>query len=74
MVLNSLSGELLHASWLCVAKHGQMFEIEKRDLLGKGRLRLDPFKDNQSYFGVDIDQILRERPQEIQLYVTYGML
>lgn len=31
LVLNSLSGELLYASWKCVAPDGAMIEIGKRD-------------------------------------------
>ncbi|KAL2862212.1 polyketide synthase dehydratase-domain-containing protein [Aspergillus lucknowensis] len=33
VVLNSLSGNLLHASWECVAAHGKMIELGKRGLL-----------------------------------------
>jgi len=34
VVLNSLSGDLLHASWKCVAEFGKMVEIGKRDFIG----------------------------------------
>ncbi|KAF2195930.1 hypothetical protein K469DRAFT_545317 [Zopfia rhizophila CBS 207.26] len=63
VVLNSLSGELLHASWECVAEFGSMVEIGKRDLVGKGALALDLFEKNRSYYGVDFAQICGERPQ-----------
>jgi NADPH:quinone reductase-like Zn-dependent oxidoreductase len=63
LVLNSLSGELLHASWRCVAKWGTMVEIGKRDLLGAGKLDMDVFVDNRSYCCVDIDQMRAERPK-----------
>ena len=33
LVLNSLSGELLHATWKCVAPFGKLIEIGKRDLI-----------------------------------------
>ena len=61
LVLNSLSGELLHASWRCVAPFGKLIEIGKRDLLGFGKLDMNPFLANRSYCCVDIDA-LRERP------------
>lgn len=54
LVLNSLSGELLHASWKCVAEGGRMVEIGKRDFLGKARLDMDLFEGNRSFFGVDL--------------------
>jgi NADPH:quinone reductase-like Zn-dependent oxidoreductase len=62
IVLNSLSGELLHASWKCVAEFGTMVEIGKRDLIGRGNLALGPFEQNRSYIGVDFAQICAERP------------
>lgn len=62
VVLNSLSGELLHASWGCVAEFGSMVEIGKRDLIGKGTLALDIFERNRAYFGVDLSHIGVERP------------
>lgn len=54
IVLNSLSGELLHASWQCVAKNGKMMEIGKRDMLAHGHLALDGFQSNRTFYGVDI--------------------
>ncbi|KAL8927685.1 MAG: hypothetical protein Q9172_001245 [Xanthocarpia lactea] len=61
LVLNSLSGELLHATWQCVAPFGRMVEIGKRDLLGFGQLDMNPFLANRSYSCVDIEAF-REKP------------
>ena len=63
LVLNSLSGELLHASWKCVAEYGMMVEIGKRDLIGRGKLNLDIFEANRGYCGVDIAQVCAEKPE-----------
>ncbi|KAK5991611.1 Highly reducing polyketide synthase gloL [Cladobotryum mycophilum] len=63
MVLNSLSGELLHASWQCVARYGKMLEIGKRDIIERGRLALDQFEGNRAYFGIDLSSYCRERPE-----------
>jgi NADPH:quinone reductase-like Zn-dependent oxidoreductase len=54
LVLNSLSGELLHASWNCVAEYGKMVEIGKRDFIGKAKLNMDLFEFNRSFIGVDL--------------------
>ena len=54
LVLNRLSGELLHMSWKCVAEFGRMVEIGKRDLLGRAKLNMDLFGSNRSFFGVDL--------------------
>lgn len=60
LVLNSLSGELLHASWKCVAKFGKMIEIGKRDFMGHGKLDMDRFLGNRSFIGVDLSIIGHE--------------
>jgi NADPH:quinone reductase-like Zn-dependent oxidoreductase len=62
MVLNSLSGELLHASWQCVAEFGKMIEIGKRDLVGRGKLDMDLFEGNRMFVGVDFAGIFAHRP------------
>ncbi|KAI1374459.1 hypothetical protein F4677DRAFT_461487 [Hypoxylon crocopeplum] len=62
LVLNSLSGELLHESWRCVAKFGIMVELGLRDSKGSGRLNMLPFAENRSYHGVNLSEF-RERPK-----------
>ncbi|KAI0377764.1 putative polyketide synthase [Hypomontagnella monticulosa] len=66
VVLNSLSGELLHASWQCVAQGGSMIEIGKRDLLGHGQLAMNPFLANRSYIGVDVATLPLIEPDWVQ--------
>lgn len=55
-VLNSVSGELLHATWECVASNGCMVEIGKRDMIGRAQLALDKFEDNRTFFGIDVSR------------------
>ena len=43
LVLNSLSDDLLHLSWHCIAEFGKFIEIGKRDLLGRGQLDMEVF-------------------------------
>jgi NADPH:quinone reductase-like Zn-dependent oxidoreductase len=47
LVLNSLSGDLLHVSWKCVAPGGRFIELGKRDFIGRGKLSMDIFQDNR---------------------------
>jgi NADPH:quinone reductase-like Zn-dependent oxidoreductase len=54
VVLNSLSGELLHESWKCVAEHGKMIEIGKRDFFGGAQLNMSLFEANRTFIGVDL--------------------
>jgi NADPH:quinone reductase-like Zn-dependent oxidoreductase len=66
LALNSLSGELLPATWRCIAKWGTMVETGKRDLLGAGKLDMDIFLANRSYCYVDVDQMRDERPEILE--------
>lgn len=54
LVLNSLSGELLHASWQCVAEFGTFVEIGRRDFVGQGKLALEQFESNRTFVGVNL--------------------
>ncbi|KAJ2980610.1 hypothetical protein NUW58_g6899 [Xylaria curta] len=66
VVLNSLSGELLHTSWNCVAEFGSMVEIGKRDFLGQGRLDMESFEGNRAFFGVEMWPITIKQPHRIR--------
>lgn len=63
LVLSSLSGELLRASWKCVATFGKMLELGKRDFLGHGQLDMSMFSGNRSFIGVDLLHLSIEDPQ-----------
>ncbi|KAK0611428.1 acyl transferase domain-containing protein [Immersiella caudata] len=63
VVLNSLSGELLHESWKCVAKFGTMVEIGKRDFIGKAELSMDRFENNRTFVGLDHTELWAHKPK-----------
>jgi len=65
-VLNSLSGELLHASWKCVATEGCMLDLGKKDFLGRGRLAMRPFTDNRAFFGIDLAALATHSKQKVR--------
>ncbi|PYH84622.1 hypothetical protein BO82DRAFT_381420 [Aspergillus uvarum CBS 121591] len=60
IVLNSLAGKLLHASWRCVAPFGKMIELGKRDFLTNGILDMAPFHSNRAFIGVDMVGLAQE--------------
>ncbi|KAK4675952.1 Type I Iterative PKS [Podospora pseudoanserina] len=66
VVLNSLSGPLLHASWKCVAEMGKMIELGKSDILGRGTLDMEPFLQNRSFVCVDTAALALKRPAIMQ--------
>jgi NADPH:quinone reductase-like Zn-dependent oxidoreductase len=69
VVLNSLAGKLLHASWKCVAPFGKMIELGKRDFLGHGKLDMATFGKNRAFFGVDLHQMGSDAPELILRFV-----
>lgn len=62
MVLNSLSGDGLTASWGCVAPFGRFLEIGRRDIDSGGRLPMAPFIKNLSFIGIDLTGLAEQRP------------
>lgn len=43
-----------------------MVEIGKRDLIGQGRLDLEPFHDNRAFFGVEMWHLATRQPSRIR--------
>ncbi|EAW07064.1 putative polyketide synthase [Aspergillus clavatus NRRL 1] len=66
VVLNSLSGEALVASWECVAPYGRFIEIGIKDILAHNTLPMFRFARNVSFSAVDLAAIMVERPHLLQ--------
>jgi NADPH:quinone reductase-like Zn-dependent oxidoreductase/ubiquinone/menaquinone biosynthesis C-methylase UbiE len=58
VILNSLSGKLLVASWEIIAEFGRFIEIGRKDIDTRGFLPMFPFIKNASFTGVDLVGIL----------------
>nr|ALQ32782.1 putative polyketide synthase [Fusarium babinda] len=54
LVINSLAGEALRRTWLCVAPFGRFIELGKRDIYDNSGLDMRPFLDNITFSGLDI--------------------
>lgn len=63
VVLNSIAGEGVHQSLGLLRPFGRFVELGKRDYVANTRLGLAPFRHNISYHGVDLDQLVLERPE-----------
>ena len=62
IVLNSLPGEAIPRSLGLLRAYGRFLEIGKTDIYQNRMLGLLPFQNNLSYFAIDLDRMLRERP------------
>jgi acyl transferase domain-containing protein/NADPH:quinone reductase-like Zn-dependent oxidoreductase/acyl carrier protein/short-subunit dehydrogenase/SAM-dependent methyltransferase len=63
VVLNSLSGEAIRRNLSVLRPFGRFLELGKRDFYENTPVGLRFFKDNVSYFGIDVDQLFLGRPQ-----------
>jgi NADPH:quinone reductase-like Zn-dependent oxidoreductase len=66
IVLNSLSGNSLIASWECIAPYGHFIEIGKADIYAHSDLPMYKFDKNVSFSTVDLAAMMTERPELIQ--------
>jgi acyl transferase domain-containing protein/NADPH:quinone reductase-like Zn-dependent oxidoreductase/surfactin synthase thioesterase subunit/ubiquinone/menaquinone biosynthesis C-methylase UbiE len=63
VVLNSLSGEAIFKSVKCLSAYGRFVEIGKTDIYRNSKLGLQPFGNNLTYFGVDVDRLFEQKKE-----------
>lgn len=63
VVLNSLAGEAMERSVACLAPFGRFLELGKRDFMANSPLGLRAMRRNISYHGIDLDQVMAQRPE-----------
>ena len=66
VVLNSLAGDALKASWQSLAHFGRFIEIGKRDIVDNTRLEMAQFANNVSFASVDLVIVAAQRPLLMQ--------
>jgi acyl transferase domain-containing protein/thioesterase domain-containing protein/acyl carrier protein len=66
VVLNSLPGDAITKSLSILRAYGRFLEIGKTDIYQNRMIGLLPFQDNLSYFAIDLDRMLRQRPDYIR--------
>jgi acyl transferase domain-containing protein/NADPH:quinone reductase-like Zn-dependent oxidoreductase/ubiquinone/menaquinone biosynthesis C-methylase UbiE len=59
IILNSLSGDLLHATWECIAEFGRFIELGKKDIRQQTRLNMNQFSKNVTFASADLTLIFR---------------
>jgi NADPH:quinone reductase-like Zn-dependent oxidoreductase len=66
IALNSLSGDLLHTTFKCVAEFGKMIELGTTDLVGAGKLDLNPFLGSRSYTSVNLEALVAKKRSAVK--------
>ncbi|KAI1873001.1 uncharacterized protein JN550_003875 [Neoarthrinium moseri] len=57
VVVNSLVGDLMHASWECIAQFGRFVEVGKRELIDAGQLNMHAFLKNATFTAFDLSEL-----------------
>ena len=69
IVLNSLTGDLLHDSCRAVAKFGYFIEIGRSDIINAGKLAMEFFKRNATFSAFDLSELFSsEDPKYHQIH------
>ncbi len=64
VVVNSLPGEAMVASWDCIARCGRFVEIGKKDISINSNLPMSSFARNAAFIDFDMAIFAKERPLE----------
>lgn len=73
VVLNSLGGSAMRESMRLLVPFGRFLELGKRDYAENSALGVRPLRENISYYGVDLDQLLKYRPDIIKRGLKFVM-
>ena len=57
MVLNSLTGDLLHDSWRACAEFGRFIEVGKKDITQAGKLDMSNFLRSTTFTAFDLSDL-----------------
>lgn len=70
VVLNSISGEALKASWRCIAPLGRFVDIGKSDLVQNSYLEMERFLSSATFAGVDLTVVAKYKPGTFNQLLT----
>ncbi|KAK5996471.1 Highly reducing polyketide synthase srdA [Cladobotryum mycophilum] len=64
VIINSLKGDQLHATWKCAAEFGRFVEIGNADSAAAGRLEMDQFLKNTTFTAFDISKLYHSKHEQ----------
>ncbi|PQE17058.1 polyketide synthase protein [Rutstroemia sp. NJR-2017a BBW] len=66
VVLNSLTGDLLHESWRACAEFGRFVEVGKKDIFDAGHLDMRNFLKNATFTAFDLSGLYYSKSPKVQ--------
>ncbi|WP_227981526.1 type I polyketide synthase [Nocardia spumae] len=65
VIISSAPGEILRQNFNAAAEFGRIVEVGKADIYTGGLLELANFDKNLSYFSMDLDRLVKVKPQRL---------
>ncbi len=66
VVLNSLAGQAIPDGLRVLARYGRFLEIGVRDIFEDSKIGLHPFRNDLSFFAIDLHHLIRDRRDFVQ--------
>jgi NADPH:quinone reductase-like Zn-dependent oxidoreductase/malonyl CoA-acyl carrier protein transacylase len=66
VVVNSLSGELMHESWELTAAFGRFVDISMKEAVQNSNLAMKPFERSATFHSVDLRALFQHRPESVR--------
>ena len=66
MIINSLAGEAMIASWECIAPCGRFVDIGKKDVVANSKLPMSMFAKGAAFMAFDYATWQEEHPREVK--------
>lgn len=70
VVINSLAGDRLQASWEVIAPFGRFIELGRTEIINNSKLAMAHFAKNVSFIAVAVDDMVTLRPALVQKVVS----
>ncbi|KAI0479720.1 hypothetical protein F4859DRAFT_513220 [Xylaria cf. heliscus] len=70
VIINSLTGDLMHASWRCLAPFGRFVEVSKREIVDVDRLEMDLFARNTTMTAFDLSEMFFQEGEHYEVLVA----
>jgi NADPH:quinone reductase-like Zn-dependent oxidoreductase/NAD(P)-dependent dehydrogenase (short-subunit alcohol dehydrogenase family) len=73
VIVNSLAGEALRRSWLCLAPYGRFVEVGKMDLMSNNGLEMRPFLTGTTFSGCNLEYMMLNDPLRVTALLSKVM-
>jgi acyl transferase domain-containing protein/NADPH:quinone reductase-like Zn-dependent oxidoreductase len=70
VILNSAPGEVIRQNFKVAAEFGRVVDIGKIDIYSGGVIELEPFDHNLTFIALDLDRMLKYRPELVRAKTT----